>query len=784
MPIEEGVPTRAYDTRIAQRKNQRPVGSPTAPTTEDSSPWVNVKRLGAVGDGITDDTAVLQSAITNNTRVFLPNGTYRINGNLTIPPDRVIMGESTRSTIIKQISSSANGLYGLNTRYVTLTDLTLEGPGRAVGTGRGVYFERTGTPASANIVMERVVSKLWGLDGIRIDVPIMSKIDTCRVEQVGGHGYHLDGGGSASFTSTTILSSYAGGIDKIGYYLKSASYSTVIASQAEFAGISFKIEGGQNSTLINCGSESSVVRDTTYNGVDFLIDGGVNHSIIRPWTYKTVAVAVLCQNSASRVGLDGLYTHSPTASATHSILIESGSRATVTNLNSSLPTSYPTAGVTDIGSNGPRIGIGKAAGSTSGITVATGVDSEQIRIDRADTAKSSQTIYSTSDTSDWAVGTRAGSNDLTFRNSFNGLTCLLVRRRDTQANITLLGEGTDYGNGVGVLRIEPATTAPNTNPSSGGVIYSSGDKLYYRGTSGVVDLTGSAAAGNLDSLTDVVITSPSTNQVLKYNGTAWVNATDETGGGSGDVTAHLDDTVDAHDGTAISFVPWGTAPGSGIGTTGQTNLEGAINGVDWYLTALNSAHTTHTGNASIHYALGTTPSTQAFGDSASGGSATTAAKNDHKHAMPALGTAPSTQAFGDAAVGGSATTAAKTDHKHAMPPRPYSRNIDYSIGKLLVVENDVFRWYNKTGRTLTIDKVWASLGVASTSGSVVFDVKKNGTSLWTATGDRPTVAQNANVSTTTAPNTTTISDGEYLRFDVISIGTGSGYAIISVDLSA
>ncbi len=32
-----------------------------------------------------------------------------------------------------------------------------------------------------------------------------------------------------------------------------------------------------------------------------------------------------------------------------------------------------------------------------------------------------------------------------------------------------------------------------------------------------------------------------------------------------------------------------------------------------------------------------------------------------------LGTAPSTQAFGDAAAGGSATDAAKTDHKHAMP---------------------------------------------------------------------------------------------------------------------
>lgn len=35
---------------------------------------------------------------------------------------------------------------------------------------------------------------------------------------------------------------------------------------------------------------------------------------------------------------------------------------------------------------------------------------------------------------------------------------------------------------------------------------------------------------NLDSLTDVVISTPSTDQVLKYNGTNWVNSTPSGGG--------------------------------------------------------------------------------------------------------------------------------------------------------------------------------------------------------------------------------------------------------------
>ena len=40
------------------------------------------------------------------------------------------------------------------------------------------------------------------------------------------------------------------------------------------------------------------------------------------------------------------------------------------------------------------------------------------------------------------------------------------------------------------------------------------------------------ASNSLDSLTDVVITSPVTNQALVYNGTNWINATE-----SGDITA-------------------------------------------------------------------------------------------------------------------------------------------------------------------------------------------------------------------------------------------------------
>ena len=76
---------------------------------------------------------------------------------------------------------------------------------------------------------------------------------------------------------------------------------------------------------------------------------------------------------------------------------------------------------------------------------------------------------------------------------------------------------------------------------------STGQVLKYDGTNWVngTDATGGGgSATTLDELTDVVITGTPTNgQVLKYNGTNWVNGTDNVGGGGGGATV-LDELTD------------------------------------------------------------------------------------------------------------------------------------------------------------------------------------------------------------------------------------------------
>jgi hypothetical protein len=100
-------------------------------------------------------------------------------------------------------------------------------------------------------------------------------------------------------------------------------------------------------------------------------------------------------------------------------------------------------------------------------------------------------------------------------------------------------------------RSNSAGVVPTTgNLTSGELGVNMADKKIYinNGTSVV-----QVGAGNLSALGDVSLTSPTTNQVLAYNGTAWINQN----GGSGDVTgaaSSTDNAVVRFDGTTGKLI--------------------------------------------------------------------------------------------------------------------------------------------------------------------------------------------------------------------------------------
>ncbi len=73
--------------------------SPDLPKLPPMREWVNVRRLGAKGDG-SDDTAALQAAIDGHRALYFPSGTYRVTDTLRLRPDSVLIGFNPGITVI------------------------------------------------------------------------------------------------------------------------------------------------------------------------------------------------------------------------------------------------------------------------------------------------------------------------------------------------------------------------------------------------------------------------------------------------------------------------------------------------------------------------------------------------------------------------------------------------------------------------------------------------------------------------------------------------------------
>ena len=69
---------------------------------------VSVKDFGAVGDGVTDDTAAIQAALDADTGVILPEGSYLVTSSLTAPNDLRMKFESG-AKIIAGTGTYSNG---------------------------------------------------------------------------------------------------------------------------------------------------------------------------------------------------------------------------------------------------------------------------------------------------------------------------------------------------------------------------------------------------------------------------------------------------------------------------------------------------------------------------------------------------------------------------------------------------------------------------------------------------------------------------------------------------
>lgn len=89
----------------------------------------NIKDYGALGDGVTDDTAAIQSAIDASNTIYIPEGIYIIDGGLTITKDEFTMyGDSRERCILYYRPASGTAIDIKNTQRNTFRSFKLDSP--------------------------------------------------------------------------------------------------------------------------------------------------------------------------------------------------------------------------------------------------------------------------------------------------------------------------------------------------------------------------------------------------------------------------------------------------------------------------------------------------------------------------------------------------------------------------------------------------------------------------------------------------------------------------------
>jgi len=216
-----------------------------------------------------------------------------------------------------------------------------------------------------------------------------------------------------------------------------------------------------------------------------------------------------------------------------------------------------------------------------------------------------------------------------------------IARADTTVQPDLSNvSNEDFKNKAAEAGISASTTvdaAPPTTPNQGelwfdtesGVLY-----VYYNDgtstqwvqpTSIQYGSGGGAGSSNLNGLTDVTITNPTSGQVLKYNGSTWVNDTDATGGGGGGssnsfatisvsgqnnvVADSSTDTLTIVAGSGITITTDATADSITIASTVATPSFGTITEIatasisvdQIYLPAITRLNVTNTGATAYNF---------------------------------------------------------------------------------------------------------------------------------------------------------------------------------------
>ena len=245
------VNTQALSTYLSQGTGAiaRPIGDKLGDT-------VSARDFGAAGDGVSDDTLAIQTALTSHAAVYLPPGTYRISGTLTVGFGKTLQGAGQSS--ILHGAGAGFDLIQLPDGYATVSGLRLEN-GRA-----GLRLTGLTGPCVQNTVSDLTLwQQTYGIvldGGSRSDWPCYwNNIERVLVAQPAVHGVWLTLSGAGDtpnankFHSVRVYSLGAA-TSGCGFFVEAGRYNNSFidceANLAASASACFRLGANTNKNLL------------------------------------------------------------------------------------------------------------------------------------------------------------------------------------------------------------------------------------------------------------------------------------------------------------------------------------------------------------------------------------------------------------------------------------------------------------------------------------------------------------------------------------------------------
>lgn len=117
----------------------------------------------------------------------------------------------------------------------------------------------------------------------------------------------------------------------------------------------------------------------------------------------------------------------------------------------------------------------------------------------------------------------------------------------------------------------------------------------------------------------------------------------------------------------------------------------------------------------------------------------------------------------------------------SFSPTPVQQTL-FTVDDNVQVGLDPVRFYNATGVTRAIRKVFISANTAPTGADLIVDIHKNGVTIFTTQDNRPRITAGSYTGQSALIDVTSFGDGEYLQMAVDQIGSIVGGANLSVNV--